>query len=281
MKVNAWHKQLSEFGLLTVGIHLMGNGQTADVKAVAQSRDIAFPISGRNWVADDIVKKFSDFPQCYVFDHAGKCLFHGSPFEAETILRGAVTEYLLADLGVDPLPKSIAAIATQMRGGKDLSVILPLVNTATRSTEASAAEAAKRLLTKITAGGEKRLADAERLSTSDPVESFVLVVQLPQTFRGTTLASRATTLLTKLKRDKAVLIEFQAQPALLQINKLDVELGARPGSFDPTLEQFRTGNASLLQQLQQTAAQMKRTWPNSRSTAEALKVAARYSVIVP
>ena len=281
LKANAWNAEMSDFGLTIVGLHLNGRGQPDEVKEVSESRDVKFAVSQRNWRADDLVENFGDFPQCFVFDHTGKCTFGGAPFDAEPAVRAAVTEMLLAGLGTEPLPKGVAAIATQLRAGKTPQSVLPLLMAATRNPDAPTQEVAKTLLERITAGGERRLAEGEKLSTTDPVETFVLVNNLPNAYRGTPLASRATTLLGKIRRDKRVAVEFQAQPSLVEVFKIDGELSVRPGSFDPSLPRFQSENSVLIRRLNTVVGQRALTWSDSRSTAEALKIAKRYAPAGP
>jgi hypothetical protein len=276
LKANAWYAEMHDYGLEIVGLHLTGSNGSDKIKEVAESRDVKFAVSERPWRRGDLVTNFVDFPLCFVFDHTGKCTFSGPPFDAEAAVRAVVTEALLVDLGPEPLPKAVAAIAAQLRGGKTPQSVLPLLMTATRAPEAGAQEMAKALLGRITSGAERKLAEAEKLSTTDPVESFVLVNNLPNTYRGTPVASRATALLAKIRRDTRVAVEFVAQPSLAEVLKIDAELSVRPGSFDPSLARFQNENQTLIRRLNTVVAQMQSTWSGSRSTAEAVKISKRY-----
>jgi hypothetical protein len=277
LKANVWHNEMSDFGLTIIGLHLNGQGQPDDIKETSEARGVKFAVTQRSWRGGDLVKEFSDFPQSFVFDHTGKCTFGGAPFDAESAVRSAVTENLLAGLGTEPLPKAVAAVATQLRAGKTPPSVLPLLMSATRNPDVPTKEIAGTLLERITAGAERRLAEGEKLSTTDPVESFVLVNNLPNTYRGTTVASRAQALLAKIRRDKRVAVEFQAQPSLTEVYKIDGELMVRPGSFDPSLQRFQFENGALIRRLNQVVLQMRSTWPEARSTAEAVRLAQKYA----
>ena len=50
---------------------------------------------------------------------------------------------------------------------------------------------------------------------------------------------------------------------LVTVRKLEAELSSKPGSFDPSLEDFRKQNGALLQQLQETVVVMKSSWPTT------------------
>jgi hypothetical protein len=107
------------------------------------------------------------------------------------------------------------------------------------------------------------------------------IVRLPNVVKGAPEAAKATQMLAQLKRDKAVALEFLATPTFAIVNRLDAELGSKPLSHDPSLPQFRSDNAQLLQQLQQAVMHMKRTWPTTRSTEAAVRTAERYRLVIP
>lgn len=283
-KIKAWDGELSDFGLLTVADHWTGVGQdAAEARTAADGRGVTFTVVEQNWVNGELIDDFKDFPLALVFDHAGRCTFRGNPFDAELAVRSAVGNALAASITTDAgeAPKPLVGILDSLQKGKSPTTVLPQLVAQARSTDAATAETAKRLLSAVTAGAQKSLAEAEPLMSSDPVGAYMKIARLPTVFKGTAEAGKATQLLAQLRRDKAVALEFAAQPALTMVNKLDAELGAKPLSHDPTLPQYRAENAPLLGQLQQVVAQMKRTWPTTRSTEYALKTAGRYGLLIP
>lgn len=283
-KLKAWDGELSDFGLVTIADHWTGvRGNSAEARTASEARGVTFAVTEQSWINGELIDDFQDFPLALVFDQAGRCVFRGSPFEAEPAIRGAVGTALTAKIAADaqPLPKALTGVVETLQKGKSPTTVLPLLGTLSRSPDAPTAEGAKVLLAAIVAGAQQTLAEAEPLVSSDPVGAYMKIARLPTVFKGTPEATKATAMLAQLRRDKAVALEFLAQPALTMVNKLDTELGSKPYSFDPSLPQFRTANTALLAQLQQVATQMKRTWPTTRSTEYALKTAERYGILVP
>jgi hypothetical protein len=143
------------------------------------------------------------------------------------------------------------------------------------------AETAKLLVGKMTEVGHKVLDEAKPLVKDDPVAAYFKLVRLPAVYtKDTTVGYQANELLTKLKQDPKVIPELKAQTALVTIQKLDMELGSKAGSFDPTQEKFRKANAVLLAQLQEAVQQMKRTYPKTRATEDAVRIGEKYGVTV-
>jgi hypothetical protein len=156
---------------------------------------------------------------------------------------------------------------------------LPRLVALARSPDVATAAAAKALLDKVLAGGRKTVSDAEGISKDQPVDAYLKVHRMPTLYKGTSVADRANKLMLSLRHDRAVQTELKAQATLATVRKLDTELSSRPGSFDPSNDKFRRDNAQLLQRLQETVDQMKRTWPKTRATEEALRLAARYQQV--
>jgi hypothetical protein len=83
-----------------------------------------------------------------------------------------------------------------------------------------------------------------------------------------------------LRKDKAVQFELRARTTLAVVQRMDVDLSSRPGSFDPRLERFRTENGAALKQLQETILGMKKTFPNTKAVEDAVRIGEKYSLAV-
>ena len=151
----------------------------------------------------------------------------------------------------------------------------------TRFVNPKVSEEAKLLLAKVTAVGQKTLEEAEPLMKEQPVEAFLKLERLPILFADTPVAAKASKLLARLRQTKEVGLELQARPTLNLIKKLDTELRGRPGAFDPTSEKFRQKNLLALRQLQFYLQKMQKSWPMTKATEEALRIAGRYGVETP
>lgn len=279
-KLNAWQAELGDFGLTCLAEHLTGT-QAMEVRQAAESRNVTFAVTEGRWINGGLINDFKDFPLCVVFDPQGRCIFRGAPFDAEAKVRAAIGAALVDGTGLTSFPKNVATHAEALRAGKSPSQVLPQLITQSRSSDDETAAAAKKLVAAIVAGGQRALDDAEPLARQDPVAAMLKIERLPLVYKGTPVATGATKMLGKLKREKAVTTELRARPTLVIVRSIDLELSSRPGGFDPKLKEFRQENAREIQQLRDAIVVMKKSWPTALATAEALRTADRYGLILP
>jgi hypothetical protein len=275
VKVNAWDAELRDFGLVTVGVHLT-RARTADLEAVVRARGIGFAITNARWTAKSLVKDYDEFPLCLVFDHAGQCVFRGRPFDAAAPAREVVGKALIAGAGAHSFPRSLAPLVESLRKGWPPSSVLPKLVALTRSRDTETAKVAKALVDKITETGWKGVRQAEVLFKEDPVGAYLQLERFPSVFKDSAVACRAAELLAGLKQDKAVQQELRARARLADVRKLDKDLSSRAGSFDPTGDSFQRDNVILLAHLQRCIGAMKKSWPKSRATEEAISIGTKY-----
>lgn len=147
-------------------------------------------------------------------------------------------------------------------------------------TDADTASEAKQLVEKISEPGQAVLLNGEKMLKDDPVGAYLALERLPTLYKGTPLATKASEHLGKLRTDKGVQLEIKARTGLAIIQKMDTELTGRPGSFDAKGERFRAENAAALKQLQDAVLQMKKAWPTTRATQEAVRVGQKYALAV-
>jgi thiol-disulfide isomerase/thioredoxin len=266
------NSELSGFGLLIIGSHVQ-EGEADKVRAVALSHKANFPISIQTRVRGSEDNRF--IPHCLLFDHTGKCVFRGDPTAVEPFIRKAVGAALIAAAGREKFTTTVEPILKELRAGKPPAPILARVS-AMRNYSGEAGADAKALLASMTAGGRKKLEEAAEKKDSDPVEAFLLIEKLPTAYKGTPLAQEATELLGKLRKEKAVTAELSARQYMEGVRKLDHQLGL--GASDPRKPEFQKAYAPLLRQLRDKVTQMKRAWPDARTTKEALEIADRYGV---
>jgi len=278
-KVNAWDNELSNFGLATVGVHLTGATKN-DFLAEARNRAVNFPISEGRFIEGGMVTDSKDFPLAVVFEHTGECVFRGPAFEAEETVRVAVGKYLLAGVGRDSYAKSIAPVAEAIGKGKAPSTVFAQLASLAKVTDAETSEQAKLMLEKMSAGGERVFAEGEALVAKDPVGAYLKLEKLPVIYKGSPVATKANDVLTKLRKDKAVVFELRARTTLSVVQRMDVDLSSRPGSFDPRLERFRQENGPALKALQDSILQMKKAFPNTRAVEDAVRIGEKYSLAV-
>jgi hypothetical protein len=267
----ALNAELADFGLVVVGAHAQASTPET-IKSVAAGRGANFSLFEGCAVtgADD----FQFIPHVMVFDHTGTCVFRGRPAEAEHRARIAVGEMLVANAGREKLAPQLNTAVADLKKGMSPQLVLPKVNGQLANKDAG--EDAKALLAAMTAGGQKKFDQAKEAAEKDPVEAFLLVEKVPAAFKGTQLAKDATALLTKLKQDKAVKAEIAARPSFDAVKQFGLALAALPGGDTPTSPEFQKANAAALTQLKQKVTQMKKSWPDAKSTAEAISIATTF-----
>jgi hypothetical protein len=221
---------------------------------------------------------FKQVPVALVFGRDGRCAYRGTAFDAEEAARVAVGEALLAKAGVADPPKALAPVVEGLRQGKAPSSLLPRLATLSRSPDADTAAAAKAFLDTLTESGRKAVEEARAMAKDDPVAAFEKVEHVPAVYKETDVAAKAADLIARLKNDRAVAAELRARHTLATLQKIDTELGSRPGSFDPAQERFRKENALLLRQLEEGVATMKKSWPKAHATEEAVRIAEKYGL---
>ncbi len=270
--VASMNAELADFGLVVIGSHVQA--ATADqITATAASRGANFPITEQTRV--DGGNDFQGIPHVIVFDHTGACIFRGLPREAEHKARVAVGEMLVANAGREKFAAPLNPAIAELKKGQSPALVLPRIVSQLNGTKDVAADA-KALLDSITAAGQKKYDQAVEKAESAPVEAFLLVEKVPAAYKGTQLAKDATALVTKLKKDKGVTAELAARPALAMVQQFATALSSQPGADKPTAPDFQKANVVILAQLKAKVAQMKKSWPDAKATAEALEIATRY-----
>lgn len=268
------YTELSDFGLIILGSHVQG-GNEADVRAVALKHRANFPISIQTRVRG--AEDNNSLPHCLLFDHKGACIFRGLPTQVDLPIRKALGNALVANAGRAKFSPPFLPVVKELQAGKSPALLLPKV-AAMRNFSGDAGEDAKGLLAAMTAGGRKKLEAAEAVKSSDPVAAFELVENIPASYKGSPLANEANAMIGKLRREKAVAMELTARQYLESVKKLDQQLGL--GAQDPKKPEFQKNYAPQLRQLKSKVQVMKKAWPDTRATKEALVTAERYDVEV-
>jgi hypothetical protein len=224
-----------------------------------------------------LVKNFTDFPLCLVFDHEGNTVYEGSPFDAEQAIRKAVGGAIVDSVAKEEMPKPLAVIVEALKNGSTPQSQLPKLAALARSKTAAGNELAAGLLERMTQEGRKELDAARDTTEKDPVAAFVAFEKLAAGFKGSPLGTEATQAMGKLRPQKPVQLEIQARQALALIKKIDAELNSKAGSFDPLQDRFQAQNAALLRELRESVLRMEKTWPKALATREALAIGRKYS----
>jgi hypothetical protein len=271
------NSELSHFGLVVIGAHAQ-KGTTEEIQAKARSRGVNFAVVASASVKDG--QDFNGIPHCMVFDHTGQCVYRGSPNGAEAAARKVVGKALVDGLGKPSLSKTLTPLVDGLKKGQSPEAILKKAVPLQRSGDATAAAEAKQLVATLTKAGQKQVEEAEALKKEDAYAAYVKVQPVPAAFKGTPVEARANALLAELRRTKVVAAEIQAQPSLEKVKKWDSLLSPQAAKVDPKGQAFQRAFGSTLKQMQTTLQQMKRSWPDSKATQEALEIGDKYGVVL-
>ena len=276
-KIAAWSAELADFGLVTAAVHLTGAKPFA-IQPFVEARAVNFAVAEGKWTQTSIITEFKDFPLGLVYGTDGQCVFRGVPFDAENAVRRAVGASLAAEIDMDELPKGLGTIVEELQQGKAPVKLFARLTPLTRSPDEATAQAAQKLLAKMTEAGRQALDKAEPIMKDDPLTAFFALERLPSAFKETPVATKAAELIGKLKQNKEVGLELKARSILAVVKKMETDLSSRPGSFDPSQPKFRKDNAAALHQLSLAVQQMQRTWPSTRATEQAVRIGERFGV---
>ena len=273
-KINGWHVDLRDFGLITIGAET-ADMQAEELRKIARSRDFQIPL-----VADAEFPSPERFilPHSAVFDHTGQCIFRGAPLDAEMYVRIAVGKAVLARAGKEPTGTGARAVADLLNVGSPMPQVFTKLAEQLRRASGESADELKQLQSVLTETAKKKLDGATARSKEDPISAFFDAEQVRAAYRNTSLEKPANDLMLKLRGTPKVENEMRARPSLEAIKKLDTQLSGRDMSFNPKALDFREENALLLKQLSDAIEKMRKAYPNMRATEEAVKIAERWSV---
>ena len=273
-KLDKWHDELAPYGLAVVAPYAAVR-EPAELRAAAEKRgadDVSVLTNAR---VQDVPGTFSSpkSGHAIVFAHDGTCAHRGEVYDAEKAVRAAVGKMILAGVKLpETPPKALETVVESITSGTPLLSVMPKLSPLAATGDDDAKAAAKAIQDAILAPGTKALADAQGVAKTDPVGAYIAAEKVATTFKGTTVATKATTLTNSLKGNAAVATELKARAVLVKVQAIAAQLDAQPGSFDPTSTAFQTKNRTAIQQGQTLLEQMKKQFPQARGTKEAEKL---------
>jgi hypothetical protein len=261
---------------VVIGAHRQ-EATNEQVKSVCRSRGVNFSVLEGTFVegADDN----KGIPHVIVFDHTGKCIYRGAPAGAETHVRQALGKALANKMEGAPT-KPVNSLLENLKKGQPPTGILQKALSLSKGGDKESAEQAKALVSGMTEAGDKTIGEIEKMRSSDPVDAYSLALRLSVDLKGTPPGTKASEIVTELKKDKKVLQEVKARPILEGIHVVDEALQEALGKDDPKSKEFHKAQASPLKQLQTAVKKMKTTYPEAPSTKEALEIAEKYGLTV-
>ncbi|HJZ58192.1 MAG TPA: hypothetical protein VKE74_24835 [Gemmataceae bacterium] len=281
-RLDRLHEELAPYGVVAIAPCAVMR-TTEEIKAEAEKRCKRVAVLEKAHLKDKMsdagVLRSPPAGHGLVFDHAGTCVYRGSGYDADGWARTAVGRKLLADAvgGAEP-PAAFKPVVDSIEAGDDPVAVLPKLNPLTSSPDEATKVAAKKLADAIFAPGQKALEDAQSIAKSDPVGAFVAAEGVAARYKNTPLASKAQSFATSLRQEKAVASELKARTILVQVQKAETYLRGQPGSFDPTNPQFQAKHQAALAQMKTSVEQLRKQYPNTRATPEAIKIASEFGI---
>jgi hypothetical protein len=270
-----WDAELRYFGLATVAVHMTGKTRPDIVSA---TRGVYLPVTNVRWDSSEYVKDGREFPVALVYGHDGRCTYHGSAFHAEDAVRGAVGDALVAKLGEGNPSPGLAPLLNDLRKGKPPASLLGRLAFLTQSSDASTATKAKALVEVINEGGKKAIEKAEGLAKQDSLGAYLEVEHVPAAYKQSQVATQAAKLITRLKENRAVAQELRARKDLTKVQELETKLADGQDNSVPSPGELRLYDRRLLREMEERVSVMKKSWPDTRATQEAIFIAGKYGV---
>ena len=280
-KLDRIHQELAPYGLIAIAPCATGK-TIEEIREEAAKRCEGIAVLDRVFVTDRSTPgqmRTQPGGHALVFDHAGKCIYRGSAYDAEKWARAAIGKKLLAEAMNDgEASPAFKAVVEAFTAGSDPVAVLPKLNPLVNSQDEQTKVAAKKLAEAILAPGQKALEDARANAKDDPVGAFIAAEAIVSRYKNTSLAAKGQNIVSKLRSDRSVATELKARTILAQVQKAETYLRGQPGSFDPTDSTFQSRNRAVLSQIHTSLAQLRKQYPNARATAEAGKIAREFGV---
>lgn len=268
-----WHDELSDGGLVVVGVHLQ-RATDDQVRAKAKALGMRFPLTAGGSVTGVDV---DGIPHCVLFDHTGKVVYQGLPGKAEGKVVEAFADMLAAEAGSKPSKGVAGAIDSFRKTGATGDLVKRLV-IARDGPDAAAGKQAKAVIARLQSRAQAKLDEAKKLKSDDPVAAYDTVSGVSARWKGTTLGKEAADLTARLKDDKAVAAELKARPALEKLKAAETTILAAAKGKEPDSAEFKKAFAPQLKQVEQAVAALKKSYPDAPAAAEAEEIARRLGV---
>jgi hypothetical protein len=167
-------------------------------------------------------------------------------------------------------------LAMRLEGGAAPASILREAGSKLGSADPVTAEEAKLIVDWITEQGRRRLASAVAAKDSAPLECLEMLDALSREYSGTDLGREARDKRQELNGDAAFRESLRPWRYLKRISEVERRMLSRKAGGPPGSDGFKRANRLVIVQIVRMAEQMKRRYPDSPATAQALAVAARY-----
>jgi thiol-disulfide isomerase/thioredoxin len=267
------HQTLGPHGLVVIGAHAQG-GSAAELRPQVAKLGVTFTI-----LEDARVEGGSDFqgiPHCMLFDHTGKCVFRGSPFNAQAAVVAAVKAAPGSILEGRTLAK-LPELNSLLRDERQFATVLKKARGSTASGDAETAEEAKFVVEKIEAYGRRLLDEARSDKEADPARAAENVQRCAALFKGSDLGTEAAKLNGEWKKDKQFQASVKAGQQLARLEQMRDYVREQLGvdaDATVTMEQAATIPTAMKSQIRSVALGIGKSCPGSSLADKATAIAA-------
>jgi thiol-disulfide isomerase/thioredoxin len=228
------HRSFGPQGLVIVGAHAQG-GTAADIGPKVKELGVGFTIVEQAMVQGGM--DFQGIPHCMLFDHAGTCVFRGSPFEVGDAVARAVADAPAAVMEGRKLVK-LAALEKLLIDERSFGAVLKKARGMIAAKDAETAAEARFVVERLESRGRRMLDEARTIGPGDPLGAVGLAQRCSATFEGSDLGVEAATLLRTWKKDKAFQDSLRARQQLANLEAIQAAAsrgGGAGGGVPPAL----------------------------------------------
>lgn len=278
-KLEEAHKELAPQGLVVIGAHAQG-GPADGVRKTAADLGVTFTIVESASVEGG--QDFNGIPHCMLFDHTGKCVYRGSPFQAHDAILAAVKAAPSSILEGRTLEK-LAAFNEALRNEAAFGPALRKAASLLSSKDAATAEEAKFVVEKLEAHGKRMLENGVAMKAGNPLAAADLVQRCSVSFKGNAVGAEAADTIREWRKDPAFqkAVKAAQQLAKLQVLRANVlrAFGDEPdGTITP--EMVKAVPVAMKRQMADVVRGIQKTDPGSETAATATKLAAEFGLDV-
>ena len=254
------------YGLVVIGSHAQGErGEAkAQAMAIARSRGANYTITSFCRVPE---ANFRGIPHVFVFDHTGRVVFEGHPFDKrmERAIVAALKRRphpVLGDMKYTALRGAAAKVKSGKLGEawKECSV--------KKDADGQAGKEASYLLARLEAHAKRLAEKAERCRTTSPARCVELLKKLQRLYAGTPYGRKAAEKLQALSAEKAFQAELKAEREYRAIARAAGRIPPCP-SNQAARATWARRFGSAAKRIKARVGRLKKQYPDSQFAARA------------
>jgi thiol-disulfide isomerase/thioredoxin len=247
------------------------NADDAKTRAVFKGRGGSDLITVINQ-GDLVGANVSGIPHCFLFNHEGKLVYEGSPFDLDAPVESAVKNspgFLVAGRTYQKTQKQAAVIGALK---SNLTGTLKSLRTLSKGEDATAKEEADYLLGKLNDFSERNMGKITKARSEDPVAAGETLARMVQLFGGDELGKPYEDLVKELKSDKAFQAELKAAGILGDVRAQAAKIGLETNPEDAKR------NRQAMTQIAESLKALVKKFPDTKAASQATELAKRWGI---